>query len=198
MLHIGLPSCLGNPIILSCYRASIILTLGFVLRSRLCAFSSSLIFLLSGGRPTLTANARSINPRESSVAQPRYFPMACLSTVTICSSRIMDCLGNPDWELITTWVGWRSFLISEVIAATITVGACRLPVSFCSTIAGRMPCTAGVLIPKSCYGMSLTPTLAMSSSVSCTGILNEKAGANTPRHCPGMLVPAKLLLVWLV
>ncbi len=43
------------------------------------------------------------------------------------------------WLLSSTWVGSLALFIFEVIAATITVGLCRFPVSFCITRTGRTP-----------------------------------------------------------
>ena len=63
-----------------------------------------------------------------------------LSRVRTCSSRITDSLGRPQLSGATEiWVGSRAFPVWEVMAAAMTVGLCRFPVSFCTMRTGRTP-----------------------------------------------------------
>ena len=53
---------------------------------------------------------------------------------------MMDCLGSPQLRGETEiWVGSRAFPVWEVMAAAMTVGLWRLPVSFCTMSTGRTP-----------------------------------------------------------
>ena len=63
-----------------------------------------------------------------------------LSSVRICSSRMTESRGSPlPWAASAIWVGSFAFPSCDVMAAAMTVGLCRLPVSFCTISTGRTP-----------------------------------------------------------
>ena len=63
-----------------------------------------------------------------------------LSSVRICSSRITESLGRPlPCAASAIWVGSLALPSWEVMAAAMTVGLWRLPVSFCTMSTGRTP-----------------------------------------------------------
>ena len=61
-----------------------------------------------------------------------------MSIVLICSSRTVDSVLRP-LVIIATWVGRAAFVFLPVIAATMVVGLCLLPISFCKIKDGRVP-----------------------------------------------------------
>lgn len=72
-----------------------------------------------------------------------------LSIVRICSSRTVDSVLRP-LVIIATWVGRAAFVFLPVIAATMVVGLCLLPVLFCKIKTGRTPpCSLPKPTPKS-------------------------------------------------
>ena len=53
---------------------------------------------------------------------------------------MMESLGSPQLRAEREiWVGSRAFPVWEVMAAAMTVGLCRFPVSFCTMSTGRTP-----------------------------------------------------------
>ena len=63
-----------------------------------------------------------------------------LSIVRICSSNMTLSRVSPQLAPVSSMcVGRRAFPVCEVMAAAITVGLWRFPVSFCTISTGRMP-----------------------------------------------------------
>ena len=63
-----------------------------------------------------------------------------LSRVRICSNRITESFGKPNCRAANSMcVGSFAFPVWEVMAAAMTVGLWRLPVSFCTMSTGRTP-----------------------------------------------------------
>lgn len=96
--------------------------------------------LFSFGKPKLMDNAlliRFITPESTSPI--RSFNLL-LSMVRICSSNTTEFLERPlRIASISIWVGSLALSFWLVIAAAITVGLYRFPISFCTIRTGRIP-----------------------------------------------------------
>ena len=93
--------------------------------------------------------ARSTAARVLLSSLSMYSPSLALSIVLICSSRTVDSVLSP-FAMIFTWVGSVAFVFLLVIAATMVVGLCLLPISFCKIKDGRIPpCSLPQPVPKS-------------------------------------------------
>ena len=78
--------------------------------------------------------------RSSAVIWPARSRRRCLSSVRICSSSTTLSLARPvSSARMLMWVGSRALSSRDVMAAAMTVGLCRLPISFCTMSTGRTP-----------------------------------------------------------
>lgn len=88
--------------------------------------------------PKLTLIARLIFPIVFLFTRQTYSVSRVLSIVRICSSKTMLSWGKPSANIFTC-VGILAFECRLVIAATIVVGLCLFPISFCNMSTGRNP-----------------------------------------------------------
>ena len=92
------------------------------------------------GVPRLTAMAASTWRITPSSSRPIFSRRRRLSRVRICSVKIMLSLARPQRSARTLICVGRRFLSCRlVMAAAITVGLCRLPISFWIISTGRIP-----------------------------------------------------------
>ena len=105
----------------------------------LCLFVHAQISL-SSCKPKLTAIALSTNAICFSSSLPICSRRRRLSMVRICSSRITLSRLRPTLPpAMLMWVGSRALPVWLVMAAAMTVGEWRLPVSFWTMSTGRVP-----------------------------------------------------------
>ena len=87
-----------------------------------------------------TSSAWSTRRWSSAVICPARSRRRCLSSVRICSSSTTLSLARPvSSARMLMWVGSRALSSRDVMAAAMTVGLCRLPISFCTMSTGRTP-----------------------------------------------------------
>ena len=92
------------------------------------------------GMPVTTCLDESIWMQSKASTRPMCSRRRFLSRVRICSNRITESFGKPNCRAANSMcVGSFAFPVWEVMAAAMTVGLWRLPVSFCTMSTGRTP-----------------------------------------------------------